>query len=183
MVTNTRTLLRPLSLNTAVAGAMLCAIGWMPLQAAAGFQPPAGWSKAGDFSGVTMWSLTERNQTLTVFEEKGLKGELPSANDIAYIEDLKESNWMTNTLGGIKHWTVQSIKREKTSSGTIIKIRGTYTDSADQSIAFEEWKYYFNEGFAQITHAEVTAEAGHSSTADVQTLLTRFQPFAKGSGG
>lgn len=89
----------------------------------------------------------------------------------------KSVNSEANYFGSEK-WKVSSIDRVLLPKGVLFKVRGSYIGATKQLVIFEEWKFYLDRGFAQITFSR----EGKNVVSDVvyiEKLLKRFSPFGE----
>lgn|GEM_PF-5592663 len=89
----------------------------------------------------------------------------------------KSVNSEANYFGSEK-WKVSSIDRVLLPKGILFKVRGSYVGATRQLVVFEEWKFYLERGFAQVTFSREGKKLV-SDAVYIKQLLKKFSPFGE----
>jgi hypothetical protein len=143
------------------------------------FSVPKGWAEVDRTGGYPTWKGEEsRKEFITIIEDDTMKGEIPNPSDQKFIHVVNSASAFPNFVAGISNWKIERLEREKLSSGQKVVLIGSYKDSHDRIIRFEEWKYFLKDGYGQIRYSEAESQSQKlRSRTEVAELLKRYHPF------
>lgn len=128
---------------------------------------------------VFIYQHEEWTETLAFLEVRREDRKVNPPQSIAELKTKLEIsvNHQTRYFGA-NDWIVHEIERLPLARGILYKVRGSYLGAARQKVYFEEWRFYLEQGFAQLTFSEEGGGAPRSST-DIESLMKRYTPFGE----
>jgi hypothetical protein len=143
-------------------------------------QLPQDWDKKDVLSELPVFinRKGEEMESISIVDHPTPTSAQAPVSVAAFKKQLEKTVNFHGGQAGVQEWKVNSVDVLAVPKGKLFKVRGTYLGAASQRVYFEEWKYYLDRGFAQVTFSE-EGKKEPSDPSTIEALLKKFAPYGE----